>query len=220
VEFGWAPLVRGVQQFAHTVNNSDKIIRSYQERANRVTQRRYQWPDVESSQAYACSHVSNPPGFFTGGGHSEHRFERKWFEAEYIYYLPTGNSINDKVRRYGSYARKLLGVTLSPEVLWNLSPWSWAADWFANTGDVMHNISALGTDGLVIRHAYVMHHTGLVTVDEGDFNGLKQYRQKRVNVQETKSRLGASPFGFGLTDADLTLKQKAIITALGLSRFG
>jgi hypothetical protein len=219
IEFGWVPLINGLRDFCKTVEKSDSIIRSYQEKANVVTQRSYEWPVEEQSQAFACNFSAQPAiGFFSGGGVHEHRFERKWFEAEYIYYLPTGTALNDKIRRYGSYARKLLGVDLSPEVLWNLSPWSWAADWFANTGDVMHNISALGTDGLVMRHAYVMHHTGLVRQSTGYLHGVPSLRQQQTQITETKSRLGATPFGFGLTDAGLTTKQKAIIVALGLTK--
>lgn len=219
VEFGWLPLIRGVRDFCKTVNNADKIITSYQQKANQVWQRRYEWPAVEQKQAFASRFSAEPAvGFFEGGGVLEHRFERKWFEAEYEYYLPTGPKLNEKLQRYGSYARKLLGLDLSPEVLWNLSPWSWAADWFANTGDVMHNISALGTDGMVIRHAYVMHHTGLTRQSTGDLFGIPSLRQSRLEVTETKSRLGASPFGFGLVDADLSAKQKAIIAALGLTK--
>jgi hypothetical protein len=129
--------------------------------------------------------------------------------------------VNDKFRRYGSYARKLLGVELSPSVLWNLSPWSWAADWVGNMGDLMNVVSALGRDSLVIRNAYVMHHTGLVTTYTGDLNGLPSRRMTKVRIQETKTRIGAlSPFGFGLGKADLTAKQWTILAALGMSRFG
>lgn len=82
----------------------------------------------------------------------------------------------------------------------------------------MHNISALGTDGLVMRHAYVMHHTGLETRFSGSVTGDHVGYQVKTSLTETKSRLGALPYGFGLTDLDLTSKQKAIIAALGLAK--
>jgi hypothetical protein len=217
VEFGWAPLVRGVRDFANTVNQHDKIIRSYQEGSGKVIQRRYQWPTEEASTAQACSHSMTPAvGFFTGGGRSSRSYRHKWFECEYRYYLPVSGTTNDKIRRYGSYARKLLGIELSPEVLWNLSPWSWAADWFANTGDVMHNISAMGHDGLVLRHGYMMCHVGRTVVDSGSFRG--QY-QVRTWTAESKLRRAATPYGFGVLYNGLSAKQKTIIAALGLSRW-
>nr|UJQ84905.1 MAG: hypothetical protein 1 [Leviviridae sp.] len=216
-EFGWAPLVRNVQDFSHVVNNSDNILRQYQEGSGKVIQRSYQWPTESRSQAYACSFNMTPgSGTFTGGGRFNHAERRTWFEAEYRYYVPAGGSRNDKFRRFGSYARKLLGVDLSPEVLWNLSPWSWAADWFTNAGDVMHNISALGTDGLTIRNGYIMSHSRYETQDTGQFQGVQH---KVYTVSETKRRTRASPYGFGVLYEGLSLKQKAIAAAVGYSRW-
>jgi hypothetical protein len=217
VEFGWSPFIRGIRDFAKTVDDADRIITKHQSLANKVIQRSYEWPVVEDSRADACSHSMTPAwGFFTGGGQSQRTWSRQWFEAEYMFYLPTGSSVNDKLKRYGSYARKLLGVDLSPEVLWNLSPWSWAADWFSNTGDVMHNISALGSDGLVMRHGYIMSHTGRETVRSGNYKGKWQVR---TDTDETKRRMAASPFGFGVSYEGLSLRRAAIVAALGLSRW-
>nr|UJQ85833.1 MAG: hypothetical protein 1 [Leviviridae sp.] len=216
VEFGWLPLVRGVRDFATTVQHADEIITRHQQNANRVIQRKYEWPEVVTSRADATSFSMTPAwGFFTGGGLHQRSWSRQWFEAEYMFYLPTGNSLNAKIKRYGSYARKLLGVDLTPEVLWNLSPWSWAADWFANTGDVMHNISALGPDGVVMQHGYVMSHTGLETVSTGAYRGAWQ---SSVRTVEAKLRRTAFPYGFGLSYDGLSPKQKAILFALGLSK--
>ena len=220
VEFGWLPLVRGIRDFANTVKNSDDIIRSYQEHANVPVKRSYEWPSDEESHAEPCSFNGIPAsgGTFQGGGRYQNIRQRKWFEAEYIYYLPTGSSTNDKVRRYGSYARKLLGVDLSPEVLWNLAPWSWAADWFGNVGDVMHNVSAMGQDGMVMRYGYIMCHTSKVILDSGTNanNGVFMTKQ---TLDESKTRLGATPFGFGVAYSGLSRKQLAIISAIGLSRW-
>jgi hypothetical protein len=220
VEFGWLPLVRGLRDFANTVDKSDQITRSYQEQANKVVQRSYEWPIENESHAEPCSFNAIPGngGTFQGGGRYQHRFQKKWFEVEYVYYLPTGNSMNDKIRRFGSYARKLYGIDISPEVLWNLAPWSWAADWFANTGDVMHNISALGTDGLVMRNGYVMCHTRKEILDSGN-NTLNGKFMTKHTLSERKTRRNATPYGFGLLYNDLTSKQKAVIAALGMSRW-
>jgi hypothetical protein len=79
----------------------------------------------------------------------------------------------------------------------------------------MHNVSAFGTDGLVMRNGYIMCHSGKESVDSGSFKG--HYQTKTV-VSERKTRHVASPFGFGLVDADLSSRQLAIMAALGLSR--
>jgi hypothetical protein len=217
LEFGWLPLVRSIRDFASVVDNHDQIIRDYQEGQNRFIQRSYEWPAEEESRAAACSFGMTPAdGFFTGGGRWSNSFRKTWFEAEYRYKLPVGGSVDAKVRRYGSYARKLLGVDLSPEVLWNLSPWSWAADWFSNTGDVMHNISALGTDGLVLRHGYIMSHCGRTVQDFGVYAGQPQ---THTFSTETKTRRPATPFGFGVAYSSLSAKQLAVVGALGMSRW-
>jgi hypothetical protein len=217
IEFGWLPLVRGVRDFAKTVQESDRIINQHQQLANTVIQRSYEWPEEVSTRADACSFSMTPAwGFFTGGGQHQRRFSRQWFEAEYMFHLPVGSDRNAKLQRFGSYARKLLGVDLSPEVLWNLSPWSWAADWFANTGDVMHNISALGTDGLVMRNAYMMSHSGRIIVRSGKYRLVNQVS---TQIDETKIRRVGTPFGFGVSYSGLSAKQIAIVSALGLSRW-
>jgi len=217
VVFGWIPLIGAIRDFAITVENSDKIIRKYQEDANHVIKRSYHWPVEREEKTLDTSFSMTPPiGFFVGGQRHQVVEHRQWFEADYIYYLPTGGSTNDKFRRYGSYARKLLGVRLTPEVLWNLAPWSWAADWFGNVGDVMTNISNLGTDGLVLENGYLMSHTSKVTTDFGTFNGLFQ---KSIRTEEQKLRWPATPYGFGVAFDSLSAKQVAIISALGLSRW-
>nr|UJQ85750.1 MAG: hypothetical protein 1 [Leviviridae sp.] len=223
VEFGWMPLVRSVRQFADVVKRSDEITRSYQERANTVTRRSYEWPEAVEYAARNCNFSMNPPiGFFTGGSFTQRKFTRRWLEVDFTYYLPTGSTRGDKIRRYGAYARHLLGVELTPEVLWNLSPWSWAADWFSNTGDVMHNLSALGHDSLLMQNGYMMCHSGLESTSTGSYQNSwgPPLFQRRRQIEETKIRLQASPFGFGVALADFSSRQNAIIAALGASRFG
>jgi hypothetical protein len=217
VEFGWRPLVSAVRDFASTVNNSDKIIRQYQEDANHVIHRQFHWPIKTDSKSVSDRFGMQPPiGFFSGGAREQTIYQHQWFEGDYIYYLPLGGSTNEKVRRFGSYARKLLGIRLTPEVLWNLSPWSWAADWFGNMGDIATNISNLHTDGLVLRNGYFMSHSARTTIDYGRFNGLFQ---RRTRLEEFKLRRVATPYGFGVSYSSLSTRQIAIISALGLSKW-
>jgi hypothetical protein len=107
---------------------------------------------------------------------------------------------------------------MTPEVLWNLAPWSWAVDWFTNTGDVVRNISEIGSNGLVLRDAYLMHHAGLVTVDHATHPDIVGHLETTRTV-EIKLRRESTPYGFGFPFEGLSLQQKAIITALGLSKW-
>jgi len=217
VEFGWLPMLRGVQDFADVVERSDDIVRQFQEEAGKVLSRSYEWPTYREERFDVVNFTAaDGAGFFTGGGRHQEVVQKTWFEADFIYFLPTGGEVTDKFRRYASIARKLYGIDISPEVLWNLAPWSWAVDWFSNAGDVMTNISLIGQDGLVIRNGYVMCHTKRTVTDTGTFQNQSQ---TRVSVLEYKQRRPATPYGFGVSFGSLSTKQIAILSALGLSRW-
>lgn len=217
-EFGWAPLVREINNFARSVSNSDAILDKYQREANRPIKRSFEFPVEEDTTWQPSAYVCEPSnfGFATGSGQITRRTKRAWFEGEYIYYLPTGGRFSDKMQRYGAYARKLLGLELTPEVLWNLTPWSWAADWYGNTGEILHNLSAFRQDGLVLRHAYIMCHT---YYNVFRFGVAKGQSVSRTEVREIKTRLPATPYGFGVAYDGLSAKQVAVLAALGMSRW-
>jgi hypothetical protein len=119
-------------------------------------------------------------------------------------------------------ASHLLGIELTPETLWNLAPWSWAVDWFSNTGDVVSNLTSWSSDGLVMHYGYMMEHS-IVTrnyYSRGSrflFANGSSAPDLRF-VTETKQRVRANPFGFNATWSGLSPVQTAIAAALGLSR--
>lgn len=123
---------------------------------------------------------------------------------------------------YGSEADKLFGITLTPDVLWELAPWSWAIDWFSNAGDVIHNATSFGLAGLVMRYGYMMQETSYTITNSLDHMNLigSETRGMPPSTFDTtvKSRRPANPFGFGFTGADLSPTQIAITVALGLTK--
>lgn len=219
IEFGWNPLIRSVRDFAKVVDQSDQILTQYNRDSGRLIRRRLELAnDSRRTVSYGNFSVAPSAGAIGSatGSITVTSGQRTWFSGAFVYHLPTGNGVSDTISRYGSYARKLLGVELTPEVLWNLAPWSWAADWFGNVGDVAHNISAIGRDGLVMKYGYMMCHTFLEEqwrASKPDIGPL----ERRV-VKETKRRIAATPYGFGVDLQSLTTKQIAILAALGLSR--
>jgi len=122
--------------------------------------------------------------------------------------------------RYARYADKLLGISPTPDALWNLAPWSWAIDWFSNTGDVVSNISDWATDGLVMQYGYQMVHTitrdNYVPLGSDLIDG--SFSRPFTMVVETKQRRKANPFGFSLSWNGLSPVQQAIALAIGLTR--
>jgi hypothetical protein len=122
--------------------------------------------------------------------------------------------------RFARKADLLFGTTLTPEVLWNIGPWSWAVDWFANTGDVISNLSSVAKYGLVMPYGYMMETTIVKDTYTLRENPLKQAITIRplTFVTITKKRVRAHPFGFGVTWEGLSPLQLAILAALGISR--
>jgi hypothetical protein len=227
-EFGWLPLVSDIRKFAKTVADSFSIIREYERGSGQRTRRGFGFP-AKTTSAIATTPARNayptetvvwdetPQILVTSTS------DRIWFNGAFRYYLaPSG------LKRYQQLASKLYGVQLTPDVLWNLAPWTWAADWFGNFGDVLTNVSNLGPDACVMEWGYMMHEQDetrvassiLKGVSAGSSHPYTKGRSWPLNVTTSnnyKTRIGASPYGFSVTPAVLTVRQSAILVALGLS---
>jgi hypothetical protein len=150
------------------------------------------------------------------------------FNGGFRFYYPDISTALDHLVEIENEANLLLGTRLDPEVLWNLQPWTWLADWFINFGDVLGNISALTADGLVMQYGYIMMEKTVskeITLPRGlymsNFPGASYFDEKPLVIKAelaTKVRAQASPFGFGLTPEAFTPQQWAILVALGMSQ--
>lgn len=223
VQFGWAPMVSDLKSFAYSIKNHNQILNQYRRGSDTKIKRRYIVPGNPSTVVSATGTGLFGPdvGYTQLSGtatQSTETYDQRWFEGAFRYHIPVGSSALDKFHRYESYANYLLGTRITPEVIWNISPWTWFADWFANTGDIIHNISALGSDGLAMQYGYVMSHKRstqrtLASVTVGGKSLFSQY----TLLQERKQRVPGTPYGFGLTVGDFTNRQLAIMAALGMS---
>lgn len=214
-EFGWLPLVSDIRDFAYAVSNSADIINKYQRDSGHLIHRQYHFPVTEDRVATNSSQFIKTAGAKNVGSSMEGRgtlkLTRTWFSGAYKYYLPVGSDAAARFKRYKSYASKLLGVRLTPETLWNVAPWSWAVDWKTDVGDVIHNQSNLGQDGLVLVYGYIMHEMKSETYSQSAYGAQgERYHYCR--------REASTPFGFGVNMSALSSKQVSILAALGLSR--
>ncbi len=232
-QFGWAPIIADVRDLLITVRDSGRILKEYTRLAEHHTRRRYDfgtetkaidWTSANDFAPYpsVSSHLYQG-GFGTGkltisGTLATH----SWFSGAYRFSIPQGNTLKDDLLRWEQEANKLLGIRLTPEVLWNVTSWSWLLDWFLNIGDVISNLSYLGRDGLVLQYGYVMRHTRAdVAVS---MQGVRPYgdtsnRPFSVDFAlEQKQRLKATPYGFGLNPESFSPKQWSIIGALLVTR--
>jgi hypothetical protein len=215
-QFGWLPLVSDIRDFAYAVKHSSEIVENYKSHASlRIRRNLELFHDEKTSASSGNYFIDTANGSSIGSAltHTTASYkERKWFSGCYRYYLPMDDSMASRFRRYKAYAHKLLGVDLSPEVLWNIAPWSWAVDWFTDVGDVIHNVSAIGHNGLVLEYGYVMHSKSSVLVHDAGKWGRRTLAQQRYR------RVAANPYGFGVTSATLNKTQVAVLAALGLTR--
>lgn len=232
-EFGWKPLISDVTKFLHAARNADKLWSQFLRDSGRRVRRHYTFPKLETIQ----SSVSNEPlivtgmignsGFWQGGNNTFPRFHetreirRRWFSGAFTYFADVDPVVLSTWRGHLQRFQKLYGVKITPDVLWNLAPWSWAADWFTNTGDVITNISRFSDDSLVMPYGYMMENSLRIETYR-----MRNVTPKGYNIPDltevftnnVKYRIQATPYGFGFDLGDLSLRQQAIIAALGLSR--
>lgn len=235
-QFGWDPLISDVTDLAKGLMDIDKLVKQYERDAGKVVRRRYNFPPIlEESEHTVASDVSpvlvtqvsiagddlyDPLTKNKGSViRSRQKTVNQWFSGSFTYHLPSDWEAMSS--GHLATARKLLGLELTPEVLWELAPWSWAVDWFSNLGDYIHNATDWSIDGLVLRYGYIMEHS--IVRDTYTFVGPTGFRssampQQWVLVTETKLRRKATPFGFGFDLSSLTSQQAAILAALGLAR--
>jgi len=232
-QFGWAPMVSDFKKWLSALQSSDKIWKQFTRDAGRQVRRRYYFPEtVEvSSEEIANQPVRGGPtasnlwqdGFSSASKTLYHTTEvkrRRWFSGAFVYYLDVNSPSATAFERDLQRLQKLYGVKVTPEVIWNLTPWSWAADWFGNTGDLIHNASQFAQDGLVMPYGYMME-TSTVTetysMRDVALKGLVIPDLTQTFTTTVKRRRRATPFGFGLDFDSFSQFQLSIIAALGLS---
>lgn len=227
--FGWLPLVNDVRGIADVIANSDSVLTQYERDAGKVVRRRFNFPIERVVEEHSFPGLAAWLG--EGDTHQDIPFgtptrrretsTRRWFSGAFTYYLPTGYDSRNALSRL-ALLTKLLGAEPSPETLWELTPWSWAVDWFSNAGDVISNLTAFKTDGQVLRYGYMMEHT--IVKDTWTYEGCRLKGGGSVAippvtlVTETKLRRRANPYGFGVSWNGLSPFQSSIVAALGITK--
>ncbi len=231
VQFGWVPLVSDVRKIADAIRKSDAILKQYERNSGKGVRRRFTFPTITVEEEFTpdtagAPYPAGPPltyfDDYTGvlTGHRTSVVET-WFSGSFTYYVPPATDYRHRTLRQAALANKLLGVYPTPEVFWQLTPWSWAVDWFTDIGDVMSNISDWAAQGLVMQYGYLMQTkriTDTYTLSEIKPKGHDPLAVSLSFTSITKQRVKADPFGFGISWDGLSPYQLSIIAALGLSR--
>lgn len=236
VVFGWAPFVRDLQKMynlwqtidkrmAQLVRENGKYIRRKATLTNDVT-------TTQTGQVYTFPYANvlgAPPTYATGTTAytvTTRTIDHMWFSGSFRYYIPDVGSSLWTARAKAA----LFGALPTPELLWEVLPWSWLIDWFANVGDVLSNASTNAVDNLTLRYSFVMKHTSVEThaksfvfhtasTSPNDSWPRVETTYNTTKLVESKLRRGGgNPFGLDVQLPSLSTYQLGILAALGLSR--
>lgn len=232
--FGWRPFLQDLEKIADFDSNLVAAMRQLR-RDNGETIRRGGLIESDTTSTTPYEESGGATGYLdcpwssAGGTRADRGYKtvtettswRCWFSAGFVYHLPHENDPEnmDRLRTY------LKGGGISPSTVWELTPWSWLADYYTNIGDVLENWEASRELALAAKYCYVMynktytktsHHRAWMTnVNWGQWSGAAS----STSSYELKARTWASPYGLGFTnEGSLSNAQVANLQALGLSR--
>jgi hypothetical protein len=241
VQFGWLPFVRDVVKMLDSILHYRQYVQDLTSGNNRWLRRSKTLEETTAlnfaGRLYVhglrpagedinqlCVQQWDPNvGSYYGNMEVFHEIsDRVWAVGYFKYYRPEldlGNpefySLVNTVRR-----RILLhGARINPSHLYQILPWSWLIDWFANLGSLIENLDAQANDSVVSRDLCIMREktTKVNSIHSVYFySGTVQFTTTRTIVSKMR-HVASSPYGFVL-GGDLTPSQWSILGALGLSR--
>jgi hypothetical protein len=242
-EFGWVPFLNDLGKLHDVYMNASKYI-AETVRLNNTWQRRsapLESSEVDNPLLFLNGPSVDPFGFnlldlckdvtfngITGKGFSEIRERvktRVWAEGSFKYYRP---EFDDSLMHFGdqlSNIRRLMtiyGLRINPTVIWKLTPWSWAVDWFTHVGDFIQHHDEFVNDGLVSRYLYIMRSKERFVTKTSMANFYSGSRSTiwQRSFSQKQRKVADSPYGFDLTWNNLSLRQWGILGALGFTRTG
>lgn len=242
--FGWQPTIQDLLKLYDNVVHSHEILTQFYKDSGRRVRRGYGFdPIITNTTFYDRTHYnglsyyldvnnSQAGGFYAGPNKydsavgrvwcSETKEVTHWFSGAFEYFIPGGSSAVDKIAEMAATARHLLGIDgLTLDLAYQLTPYTWLLDYFANIGDIISNATMFSRDNLVMPYAYLMRRT--VVKREYGHSGLAFHNGNTgpITFREVftdKRRVRATPYGFGLNPDGFSAAQWAILAALGLTK--
>lgn len=242
LQFGWAPMV---QDLAFIIDYQELLRKKLRElaRNNGRPVRRKCELDASHFSEFIGVFSNRPstlsPYIFTGA-YADSSFPfvipvtrevktRIWYSAKYRFWIPEIAKTYLKASNF--LKRKLSGLDLNPDVLYQAIPWTWLLDWFSSVGAVIKNLYNMARFGVIAEYAYVMGSedytynapaecdvwTGTYNYGTGLWPGKLKLRGSSQTVYEFRKREAANPFGFGITFSSLSNFQWSILLSLGIT---
>lgn len=247
--FGISPLARDIESLYTVLKNSENILAQYQTDAGKGVRRDMVLKDTVENATFRPSDLfsqgtvgvftnhwpaSFPPGRASTSDTADSSTtqttvfqelkEKIYFSGSFSYYLPLPEGFWGKMKFYDSQWERLIGRPLSYETLWELTPWSWLADWFFDIQGALRTVDLVQDDNLVINYGYLMRSVTATTtvVSQLGWSPEKDRAIKTASTQYVShrvERVRANPFGFALTaPTALSAVQLSLLGAIGLSR--
>ncbi len=149
------------------------------------------------------------------------RERRQWFEGVFSSFYP----LNFDPSSYIERANILVNTKVTPEVLWNLTPWTWLVDWQLRISDSIRSNQLRANDLLVMHYGYAMETSVYTTASTASVPTFlpnpypRPYEVSMIARTVRKRRIRANPYGFGIGGAEaLNPVQLSILGALGLTK--
>lgn len=252
LRFGWAPLAADIKELLWACLRLDQMLVAKNARRRRrfklktvdyvkdtglsVNEGRVSFPTnvgTHSGSNYGVSSLgkillsSTNPGYdvplsFSVRYQKGVRFCHQEISINFTANYSNGVKSNPTMNGYVDRALEFLGLELTPDVVYNLTPWTWMLDWFTNLGSLVNYTSNFGLSNNVLNYAYFTQH---ITTQRGAFlwsppistvarKGATMIREETTEVVREQ----ASPLGFGASWPTLTQSQLDILTAFGITR--
>jgi hypothetical protein len=247
VQFGWRPFIDDLLSSVRAARKHTSLLKQMIRDSGLPVRRAYYFPDVVTTSvgtSYAGLNLFDPgigPSFSGADGRSTYMVGgntgkltdvsyttlKAWFKGSFVYYFPQGNSLLDRVFETEAKAEYLTGAEMTPELLWQLAPWSWLGGWFSDIGQVINSASNFSNDNLVLRYGYLMteYTTRRELVQTGGLMNLTgtsypsvPFECSAVYTTRSKERFRATPYGFGADTSKFSDFQWSILGALGLTK--
>jgi hypothetical protein len=235
VEFGWVPLVSDILDLIKNIQNIQKNLNQLERDNGRPVRRGGRiGSNVDTSTSVTTTGSGNggtlpslSAGMYSGPWTKTVTTQNKTdyrFSGRFRYFIDFNKAHRGDLPQAAQLTRILLGAEISPHVLYQLMPWSWLADWFGSTGAILNNLVHDPQDNLVADYAYINGKTTQtiqIELKQKLQHGTPAEEATWLNTVETSTfkRIAASPYGFGILLPNLSLRQKAVLVALGLSKF-
>jgi len=232
-QFGLIPFVSDMKSFSRVALHGLSVLDNLQKNSGELIRRRYTFPreTFSSTQGHGSANPAfgfNSPGseFLENYGYQDTTVSTvrdTWFSGAYRIWMPTDNEPVSRLQEVANKMRWDYGLDLDFSILWNLAPWTWLIDWQSNLGDVIQNFAKWSDDAVVLHYGYVMQKT-VTTYSTPELGSIRNAEpdgtlRPMQLIATKKRRLRATPYGFGFAFDSLSVKQKAILAAIGITRF-